>query len=188
MDTKKIVITGGPSTGKTVVIQSLEEKGFLCLHEVIRSMTLEKKEKESHLAFKTNPIVSVSDPQEFNQRILDARIAQYTSFEQNAEEMVFFDRGIPDVLAYMSCFDQKYSTQFEKACADHRYDLVFLMPPWKEIHISDNERFETYDESLLINDCLLKTYRLFGYNVRIVPKDNVPKRVDFILDTINSTT
>jgi predicted ATPase len=61
------------------------------------------------------------------------------------------------------------------------------MPPWKEIHISDNERFETYDESLLINDCLLKTYRLFGYDVRIVPKDTVPKRVDFILDTINST-
>ncbi len=187
MDIKKIVITGGPSTGKTSVIQSLEEKGYLCLHEVIRSMTLEKKKEEGHSAFKSNPIVSVSDPLEFNQRILNARVAQYTSFEQGTKEMVFFDRGIPDVLAYMTCFDQKYSTLFEKACTDHKYDLVFSMPPWKEIHISDNERFETYDESLQINDCLLKTYRHFGYDMHIVPKDNVPKRVDFILDTINST-
>ncbi len=186
MDAKKIVLTGGPSTGKTSVIQYLEKMGYFCFHEVIRLMTQEKREKEVDSVFKTNPIVSVSDPQEFNQRILEARITQYTSANQINESVIFFDRGIPDVLGYMNCFDQKYSKTFEKACTDHTYDLVFLMPPWQEIHVSDNERFESYEEALLINDCLLNSYTHFGYGVKIVPKDTVINRAEFILDSINS--
>ncbi len=186
MDAKKIVLTGGPSTGKTSVIQHLEKTGHFCFHEVIRIMTQEKRKKEVDSVFKTNPIVSVSNPQEFNQKILDARVAQYTASEQMNEKIVFFDRGIPDVLAYMNCFGQKYPKTFEKACADHYYDLVFLMPPWQEIHVSDNERFESYEESLLINDCLLNCYTHFGYDVKVVPKDTVVNRAEFILDSIRS--
>ncbi len=186
MNTKKVVITGGPSTGKTSVINHLEEIGFTCLHEVIRMMTLEKKEEEGEAVFKTNPIVSVSNPEEFNQRILDARIAQYTSIVNSVEKNVFFDRGIPDVLAYMDCFNQPYNATFEKASNDHPYDAVFLMPPWKEIHISDNERFESYEESILVHECLYNCYDRFGYEVQIVPKMSIAQRVDYILDHLNN--
>ena len=185
MNTKKIVITGGPSTGKTSVITHLEKLGFTCLHEVIRLMTIEKKEEESELVFKTNPIVSVSNPKEFNQRILDARIEQYKSVGSFEEDNIFFDRGIPDVLAYMDCFNQTYETEFEKACQAYIYDAVFIMPPWKEIHISDNERFESYEETTLVHDCLFNCYTRFGYEVHVVPQMSVDKRVDFILDHLN---
>ena len=185
MSAKKIVITGGPSTGKTSVIHHLEKLGFTCLHEVIRLMTLEKKEEEIETVFKTNPIVSVSDPKEFNQRILDARIEQYTSVANTVEENIFFDRGIPDVLAYMDCFDQTYDTAFGEACKNHTYDAVFILPPWKEIHISDNERFESYEESILVHECLFNCYTRFGYVVQVVPQMSVGKRVTYILDHLN---
>jgi broad-specificity NMP kinase len=42
---KRIVITGGPGTGKTSVIAKLEDSNFYCYHEVIRSMTKDVIEK-----------------------------------------------------------------------------------------------------------------------------------------------
>ncbi|MFK7812275.1 MAG: AAA family ATPase [Maribacter sp.] len=186
MNTKRIVITGGPSTGKTAVIEILEQKGYQCLEEVIRAMTLAEKEAENDVVFKSNPIVSVSDPMAFNQMILDARIDQYNSTLESSDELIFFDRGIPDVLAYMDCFQQEYEQSFTDACASHRYDLVFLMPPWKEIHVVDNERFESFDESLRIHKCLANSYSKLGYNVQIVPKDTILNRVNFILNNIKN--
>lgn len=182
MSSRKIVITGGPSTGKTSIINYLEQQGFTCLHEVIRAMTLEKKAEEVETVFKSNPIISVADPATFNQRILDARIAQYSSVSDSLEEIIFFDRGIPDVLAYMDCFDQKYDLAFERAVENHIYDAIFIMPPWKEIHTSDNERFESYEESVLVYECLFNCYTRFGYDVHLVPKTDVAQRANFILD------
>lgn len=185
MSTQKIVITGGPSTGKTSVINLLEKMGFTCLHEVIRSMTLEQKNLHGVTDFKTNPIVSVSDPIAFNQKILNARLEQFETAMKSDDEMVFFDRGLPDVIAYMECFGQEYHSDFIEACVNNRYDVVFLMSPWKEIHISDGERFENFEESLKVNECLFDCYTNLGYTVEIVPKDTVDKRVDFILERIN---
>lgn len=184
MNTKKIVITGGPSTGKTAVIEKLETLGYTCLHEVIRAMTLEKKTEDKTVTFKSNPIVSVADPMAFNTSILNARVAQYHASNEIEKELVFFDRGIPDVLAYMDCFGQNYEENFTKACTDYSYDIVFLMPPWKEIYVSDNGRFESYKESLWVHKCLKNTYEQFGYDIVTIPKETISKRVDFILDCI----
>lgn len=148
-------------------------------------MTLEKKDKEA-VIFKSNPIVSVADPMAFNTSILNARVSQYHSVEKIDKDFVFFDRGIPDVLAYMDCFKQAYEVTFTKACTNHPYDLVFIMPPWKEIHIADDGRFESYEESLEVHECLLHTYSKLGYDVITVPKQPVIKRVDFILDHIKA--
>ncbi len=167
------------------MIEKLEAAGYTCLHEVIRLMTLEKKKKEA-VVFKSNPIVSVADPMAFNTSILNARVTQYHSVKKTDDNLIFFDRGIPDVLAYMDCFGQAYEDTFTKACTDHPYDLVFLMPPWKEIHTADDGRFESYEESLLVHECLLNTYTKLGYDVISVPKDLVTKRGDFILDRIKT--
>jgi predicted ATPase len=186
LNTKRIVITGGPSTGKTAVIEALQDKGYHCLEEVIRAMTLAKKAEEKELVFESNPIVSVDDPLAFNQMILDARLAQFNSTLNSEEKLVFFDRGLPDVLAYMDCFNQEYNTSFEKACTTNRYDIIFIMPPWKEIHVVDNERFESYEESLLVHECLCNSYSNFDYDIHIVPKDSISKRVDYILEYIKT--
>lgn len=187
MHTKKIVITGGPSTGKTAVINKLEEQGFTCIHEVIRNMIQEKKTDDTATTFATNPIVSVADPIAFNTTLLNARVAQYQSIKNKKSDLIFFDRGILDVLAYMSCFGQSYSSVFKEACTTNTYDAIFIMPPWRKIHIPDDERFESYDESLRINDALTETYTLFGYDIQIVPKTTVDKRVSFILEQLNTS-
>ena len=185
MNRKKIVITGGPSTGKTAVIQELERQGYHCMEEVVRKMTADKLLEEDSTAFVTNPIISVSDPLKFNLNLLEQRIAQYISAEDSNEEIVFFDRGIPDVMGYMQCFGQQYGDTFEQAGKKLRYDFVFLMPPWEDIHQVDTERFENFEESLQIDTCLASVYKNFGYDSIVVPKISVADRVNFILDRIN---
>lgn len=188
MLTKKIVVTGGPSTGKTVVVRNLEEQGYTCLHEVIRDMTQEQKIEENSTGFVSNPIVSVSDPEAFNSNLLKARVSQFESVENLNSELVFFDRGIPDVLAYMDCFGQSYDSKFTNAALENRYDIVFIMPPWKEIHVRDGERFESFEESLRIDKALTKSYLTFGYNVQVVPKVSILDRVQFILEHVKENS
>lgn len=99
------------------------------------------------------------------------------------EPLVFFDRGIPDVLAYMDYYGQALQPEFIEAAESYKYDFVFLLPMWEAIFITDEERFENYDEALKIQDCLQNSYTDFGYNLFKVPCDNVENRIEFILKT-----
>lgn len=186
MNPKKIVITGGPSTGKTSLIDTLEKKGYQCFHEVIRLMTSKAKENGELGNLTTNPIATVADPMAFNKKIIDARLADYNASVHSDVSIVFFDRGIPDVLAYMDYFKQAYGDAFITIAAKHRYDTVFLLPIWKEIYISDNERFESYDEALAIHHHLKESYTKLGYEVIEVPKDTVENRIAFILTQLKA--
>jgi predicted ATPase len=179
------VVTGGPSTGKTSVIQELEKRGLYCIHELVRSLTAAEKKDEDAGEFVTNPILSAKNPKKFNQKLLEGRIAQYESAKKTDWDIVFFDRGIPDVHAYMDCFGQRYDEAFERPVHSFRYDRVLLMPPWRKIYTTDNERFESYAVSEQIFASLRKTYQSFGYEITLVPKGSVSERTDFILASVN---
>ncbi len=181
---KRIVITGGPGTGKTSVIVSLEKANYFCFHEVIRTMTQEAKNKDSATTIISNPIVSVSDPYEFNTQILNSRIKQFTDAMSKNQDILFYDRGIPDVLAYMSYFDQSYGNDFIDACKNNMYDSVFLLPPWQEIYTSDDERYESFEQAKEIHNHLLDTYSTLGYDCIEVPFGTVKERYNFILKNI----
>lgn len=185
MKTKKIVITGGPSTGKTSVIQELENRGYYCIPELVRSLTAAEKEEENMGSIIGNPILSVKDPVEFNNKLLQGRIAQYESVLHTDKKIVFFDRGIPDVHSYMNCFGQQFDEAFEAPVHSFRYDTILLMPPWSEIYATDAERFESYEESERVFSSLEKTYQNFGYEITLIPKGSVTERTDFILDLVN---
>ena len=96
-------------------------------------MTLEAKKNGNPISFVSNPLTFVPDPRQFNQKILEGRIEQFKKASLVKAPVVFFDRGIPDVLGYMNFFQQHYQTEFEDACRTHRYDFVILLPPWESI-------------------------------------------------------
>ena len=64
------------------------------------------------------------------------------------------------------------------------YKNVFLCPSWKNIFKNTDRRKETFDESILIEKYLKSTYEDFGYDIIEIPKDDIKKRVDFILKAL----
>jgi predicted ATPase len=179
---KKIVISGGPGTGKTSIVKVLESMGYLCFHEVIRAMTLEARKDTDPAQLVTNPLAFVPDPYDFNRRILESRLDHYRDGTRVANEVVFFDRGLPDVLAYMDYFRQAYSDEFDAICTSNRYDKVLLLPPWEDIYVSDNERLECFEEALQIHQYITAAYERFGYTPVTVPEGSIRERTTFILD------
>ncbi|WP_106147698.1 AAA family ATPase [Flagellimonas meridianipacifica] len=186
MKSKKVVITGAPGTGKTSIITGLEQLGFHCFHEIIRDMTSKAKKEGNTDSFISNPLVFVDDALQFNKDLLYGRAKHYEDSLSLSEPIIFFDRGIPDVLAYMDFFNQPYDKEFTNTCEHNPYDQIFLLPPWQEIYVSDNERLESYAEAQKIDDALYNTYTGFGYNPILVPKKPVSERIDFILKTLKS--
>jgi predicted ATPase len=64
-----------------------------------------------------------------------------------AQTPVFFDRGIPDQIGYAELFGLETSMA-ESAAAVHRYnDVVFALPSWPEIYVTDSERTMTCESA-----------------------------------------
>ncbi|WP_345275953.1 ATP-binding protein [Litoribaculum gwangyangense] len=177
MSTKKIVITGGPGTGKSTIIHDLNQRGFTCLEEISRQVTLEAKKKGIDQLFLTNPLL-------FSELLLNGRKKQFLDAEMLSDEIVFFDRGIPDVLAYMDFIGNTYPKTFVDACHVAIYDAVFILKPWEAIYTSDNERYESFEQALEIHDNLVNTYKNYNYTLIDVPFNTVEKRTDFILKVL----
>lgn len=184
MNFKRIVVTGAPGTGKTSVIKSLEDSGYYCFHEIIRTMTLEAKKNQDPNSILSNPIDFVDDSQSFNHALIHGRLQQFKDAKEVNKKLVFYDRGTPDVLAYMDYFRQSYKDDFKKICSNNLYDQIFILPPWEEIYVQDNERLESYSQAIDLHIHLGKTYRSLGYEIIEVPFGSVPERLDFILKNI----
>ncbi len=179
MKNKKIVLIGGPGTGKTSVIRAIENKGYTCFHEISREVTAQAQQEGIEQLFLKEPLL-------FSEMLMTGRVQQYLESDEVDDEYVFFDRGIPDITAYMDYKGTPYPERFTLKNEDFKYDAVFYFPLWKEIYKQDNERYESYEEALAIHEGLRKTYKKLGYNLIEVPKEGVGERVDFILDHLKT--
>lgn len=172
---KKIVLIGGPGTGKSTVLNALAKENYHCMPEVSREVTLEAQKKGIQQLFLTDPLL-------FSKMLLEGRERQYNEALKLGAEWVFFDRGLPDVFAYMDYSNQTYPSYFRKKSEELVYDHVFLFKPWESIYISDNERYESFEESLIIDQFLQKAYKDLGYTIIEVPFGSVIERVNFIVN------
>jgi predicted ATPase len=175
---QKIVLIGGPGTGKTTVINRLKEKGFFCFDEVSRDVILKAQQKGIEQLFLTEPLL-------FSEMLLEGREEQFLKADKTEENIVFFDRGIPDVHAYMNYFKTEYPMLFLEKSKQYKYDVIFHFSPWKEIHVTDNERYETFEESSTIDKFLTKAYTELGYLIINVPFGNVDERTDFLINSLS---
>jgi predicted ATPase len=173
LNTQKIALIGGPGTGKTTLINALKAKGYHCMDEISRQITLEAQEQGIEQLFLEDPLL-------FSKQLLLGRQNQFLNAETHSENFVFFDRGLPDVVAYLDYLDTPYPESFKTVCTQHKYDQVFILKPWEAIYTQDNERYESFEQALFIHEFLVKTYAEYGYTCSDIPFGTVESRIDFI--------
>ena len=102
----------------------------------------------------------------------------------DATEPEFFDRGIPDLIAYASRFNVDDSAVRE-AGLRYRYNpTCFLLPPWKPIFHNDSFRGGTFEFYEAFHLSLMEGYRDLGYRFEPLPQVSISSRADHILDHI----
>jgi predicted ATPase len=169
-----VVLIGGPGSGKTTLIERLTAKGHTCYPEISREVIMEARAKGIEQLFLEQPLL-------FSELLLEGRKKQFRAAQADTGPLVFIDRGIPDVLAYMHYIGDAYPAFFEEACREHTYTKIFFLPPWEEIYTADEARYENYEQAKLISGHLQETYKKYGYNLIEVPKDTPDNRILFIL-------
>lgn len=174
---QKIVLTGGPGTGKTTIIDELNSQGYACKQEISRQVTSMARKSGIEQLFLKDPLL-------FSKLLLEGRVQQYKDAIKLKTDVVFFDRGIPDVHAYMNYLGISYPDIYVRKSTKYQYNTIFLMPPWQKIYITDDERYESFEQSLAIHNHLKNTYEALGYNITEVPFGSVKERVDFILKSM----
>mgnify|MGYP006295713827 CR=1 FL=1 len=170
------VITGGPGSGKTSLIKSIQKSGLTCNEEFSRGVIKEQEKLGTEALPWRNKYA-------FHDIVLGKMLDQYGKLPENGP--CFLDRGIPDLIAYFEVEGFHVPDKYYEAACEHPYgDKVFLLPPWKKIYKMDEQRKETFERSVRIHEFLDEVYSCLDYEVIEVPKVSVKERRDFVLDII----
>jgi predicted ATPase len=172
-----IVLTGGPGSGKTTLIEALRRLGLATAPEAGRAIIGEQ------VAI-GGPALPWLDQRLFFEVILAWEMRSYRAAEQTAGP-VFFDRGVPDAAGGWAMLGADVPAHVRAAIAAFRYaPLVFLAPPWPEIYTGDTERKQDFAEAQRTYGAMRTAYRDAGYALAELPKAPVPARLRFVLETV----
>lgn len=173
IETEWVVITGGPSSGKTTTVNHLKSLGYHSSPEAAR--TLIDMGIGSGLTIQEVR----RDDEKFNQSILNIQLALENILLP--EKLCFHDRGVPDSLAYirLAGTDELYA---QEAALKRKYHAVFLLdllPFEKDYARTEDEQLAQYIDKLLY-----RTYRELGYKVERIPIRPVEERTNIILNSL----
>jgi predicted ATPase len=175
------VVTGGPGSGKTALIDALAQAGYACSRESGRSII------QDQVAIGGRGLPWI-DPPLFAELMLAREIESWRMLSPLSGP-VFFDRGVPDVLGYLRVTSLPVPPHMERAAAEFRYHRrVFIAPPWPGIYAADAERRQSPGEAQRTYEAMIATYIGCGYTLLEVPRAPVETRVAFVLAAVNAGT
>ncbi|MEX0930269.1 MAG: ATP-binding protein [Candidatus Paceibacterota bacterium] len=168
----KYIITGPPGSGKSSLIGHLADLGYRCEPEVAREVAKDIKSRKSPA---------------FNRSVIERGREMF--WGAPADQVSFFDRGVPDTVAYARWGGDPDADEYEEIARMCKYDNpVFFLPYWKAIYANDAVRDEFQSDARAIERHLFEVYRELGYTIFTLPRDSVEERAGLILSIISGHT
>lgn len=165
------VITGGPSSGKTTTVNLLRDQGYITTMEHARHFLDTQR-------LKGRTIEEVRRNQtEFQRSVLQMQIEQEKEIAPHV--LVFFDRAIPDALAYYRYLKLPVDDLLRTALETVSYRKVFIMAPLPLVN--DYARLENVEAQQRIHQLITEVYEALPFPVVHVPVMPEEERVAFIL-------
>lgn len=171
------ILTGGPGSGKTSLINELKKRGYTCVDETGRQIIQEQ-------VLTGGDALPWQNRELFRDKMLERSIQDYLTHIGD-KHTCFFDRGILDVIGYANLTQLEVTAAMQHAANQYRYNpVVFITPPWEEIYTQDTERKQSYQEAVDTYHQMVLVYRSYGYKLVEIPRTNLDERLAFILDFI----
>lgn len=168
-----IVITGGPGSGKSTLIDALAASGLRHTPEAGRAII------QDQVAV-GGTALPWADRSAFAELMLGWELRSWREARTHSG-ITLFDRGTPDVVGYLTLSDLPVPQHVRRAAELFRYNRrVFIAPPWQAIFGQDNERKQTWAEAEATYHVMVDVYSALGYELVVLPLATIEERVRFV--------
>lgn len=167
------VLTGGPGSGKSTLVEALAAEDFQHMPEAGRAIIRDQ-------VLIGGSALPWSDRVTFAELMLSWEMRSYRA-AQELSGPVLFDRGIPDVVGYLNVCGLPVPSHIMRAAHTFRYHpRVLIAPPWRSIFAQDKERKQSFEEAEATYEALVEVYSSLGYELVALPMAPVPQRVEVV--------
>lgn len=179
MTDRLFVITGGPGSGKTSLVDALASAGVAHLPEAGRAVIRDQ------VAIGGNAL-PWADRALFAELMLAWELRAHREARALAGPVVL-DRGVPDVLGYLMLCGLPVPDHMRRAAEQCRYNrTVFVAPHWPEIFAQDTERKQDLGEAEATCVVMRRIYAELGYRLVELPRVGIAERVRFVRARISA--
>lgn len=173
------VLTGGPGSGKTTLIDALAARGIATSPEIGRAVIKEQ------LASGGNAL-PWGDELAFAEAMLTGDVAAHGAALTSGRATVM-DRGVPDIVGFLRVSGLAVPPHIDAAARATRYNRrVFIAPFWAGIYAHDAERQQSPALAEATHDIMVSTYRDYGYTLIELPRVSVAERAAFVIDRLGN--
>lgn len=173
------VVTGAPGAGKTSLIAELARHGYHTIPESGRAIIREEMQSGGNA-------LPWADRMAYAERMLERDLCAYSA-AQAISGPVIFDRGIPDIIGYLTLCGLPVPPHVAKAAHTARYNRrIFLAPYWDEIFTQDAERKQSRTEAEATCATMREVYAALGYKITPLPLTNIARRADLVMAQLSS--
>ena len=176
-ENQRIIITGGPGSGKSTLLNSLRAKGYPTAAEAGRAII------RNQVAIGGNAL-PWKDREAFAGLMLNWELRSWHEAAQS-ETPFFFDRGLPDIVGYLTLCNLPVPPHMKRATELFRYaHTVFIAPPWEDIYVQDTERKQSFGEAVQTYHAMAEAYGRCGSNLIRLPLCGPEERAEIILSSL----
>ncbi|MCY4419229.1 MAG: AAA family ATPase, partial [Cytophagales bacterium] len=136
---QRIILTGPPGSGKSSLLEALNQKGYSTFEEISRKII--RKEQASRSSY--------TPWQDVHRFCLNVFYHMKKEIQESLFiPLAFHDRGIPDLYALLDKSGYMLPRVMKNYPNHFVYSReVFVFPPWREIYTHDPQRKESFQES-----------------------------------------